>query len=788
MSRINGQAQGSAHNLAMPDAQISPRVADDAQLRAFVDALFRHADPGTFVSLRAFPDLKEGPPIFIEAHRLNGNLTMLTELATDLATSCANSLESTVFCAPVATFLSATSAAEAALANGLALSVECDTRPTTARTTLEALLGPATVVVASGGEWLDPETGEVQPKLHLHWRLACPTRDQAEHAELKRARAMATAIVNGDASNNPVCHPIRWPGSWHRKRTPTLARIVASNDEEIDLHDALACLRAVLPPTGVSGGPNLFASRPDMASGHPDAGKVEYRETSRLVRDILTADDYHGSIAALAWRFLKGGMPDAQAVLVLRGFMDAVPLPIRDLKDGAGEPGRWQSRFDDVPRAVATARAKQGAAPQQVPQPAEARAAEATCSAIDLARFRLDIMATGDPPPRRFLLAPFMPLGTVGLLFGPGGVGKSLIALELCLAVAEQTLPRVLVSGPLGGNVPHEARGATVFLTLEDDAAEVHRRTASLDPEGRRQGLPCYVIPGLDLPGFDPILVTAIGRVAVLTDFAKQGLDRLLDDVASASKHPVRLVVLDPAGDFLNADENDARDVKPLMRRLREIAARHSCTILLLGHTAKSIDVESPTMRGSGAWVANSRFALALWRPTLDEAKALANKVGVTADALVWANLVKANHAGAPIGRRRLFKRDHGTGRLHDITAHLASNDIEDEAALLEALVSACRDYAAAGLPFAYSGVAGLWNGRADLPPLLEALPKHRLEALGTTALSLKRLVKTRTALSQGAPKYLDVPDGPLALGKPVPDFQGSRREALARRVGATAA
>ena len=36
-----------------------------------------------------------------------------------------------------------------------------------------------------GGEWTDPETGEVFPKLHLHWRLSEPTREAADHAILK---------------------------------------------------------------------------------------------------------------------------------------------------------------------------------------------------------------------------------------------------------------------------------------------------------------------------------------------------------------------------------------------------------------------------------------------------------------------------------------------------------------------------------------------------------------------------------------------------------------------------
>ena len=193
-------------------------------------------------------------------------------------------------------------------------------------------------------------------------------------------------------------------------------------------------------------------------------------------------------------------------------------------------------------------------------------------------------------------------------------------------------------------------------------------------------------------------------------------------------------------------------------------------------------------MRGSGAWIANSRFAYALWPPSRDHAEKLARKLDVAANALVWGNLVKANHAGAPIGNKRLFVRHEQTGRLIDMTAQLPGTAARSDDELLPMLVEACAEYAAAGLPFAYSGVAGLWNGRADLPDPLAGLPKNRLEALGTKALASGELVKARTAQSQGAPKYLDVPDGPLSTGEEVPKIQGSRREALARRQAARAA
>ena len=112
-----------------------------------------------------------------------------------------------------------------------------------ARQTLEAILGPATVIVASGGQWTNPETGEIEPKLHLHWRLNKPTTTTGRACHAREARKLATELVGGDGTNISIVHPIRWPGSWHRKGTPRLAKIVASSDNEIDLAEAVERLR-----------------------------------------------------------------------------------------------------------------------------------------------------------------------------------------------------------------------------------------------------------------------------------------------------------------------------------------------------------------------------------------------------------------------------------------------------------------------------------------------------------------------------------------------------------------
>jgi len=324
---------------------------DGAQLASFLDATCRYADPDTFLSLRAFYD-DRSQPFFLYGMRVGDDPATHLPFIESLAARCTRVARPVVFCPPLATFAGPDEATEEALRNGLVLSVECDKAPAAARAKLEALLGPATILVASGGEWVNAD-GEIEDKLHLHWRLDEPTREPGEHQALKRARSLAAALVGGDASNKPVVHCIRWPGSWHRKGKPRLARIVAMSDAELNLSEALERLgeAAAAMPTPTAG---------QAAATAAPAGEGEERDTAALICAVLSGDELHAPIVALAMRLLRGGTADAQAVTVLRGVLLAIPEAARDMKEGTAQPGRWQSRYDDVPRAVRTARAKIG--------------------------------------------------------------------------------------------------------------------------------------------------------------------------------------------------------------------------------------------------------------------------------------------------------------------------------------------------------------------------------------------------------------------------------------------
>ena len=217
--------------------------ADRHTVATFADCLFRYASEDTFINLRAFHDAKDdAPPLFVEPIKIGA--ADFIERVCDRIREAAAHPQPHVFCPPVCSFAEQNGAATENLAEGVALSVECDSSPYAALKKLTGILGKPTAIVASGGTWKNPQSGRLEYKLHLHWRLAEPTRDSADHARLYEARALAAEIVGADKTAVALVHPLRWAGSWHRKTdTPRLVRLKARPDVEIELGEALERLR-----------------------------------------------------------------------------------------------------------------------------------------------------------------------------------------------------------------------------------------------------------------------------------------------------------------------------------------------------------------------------------------------------------------------------------------------------------------------------------------------------------------------------------------------------------------
>lgn len=188
-------------------------LADKKELKVFFRALFKKAKDG-YISLRGFKDdktlvFKPESYLFNDSQILTSSVRLVNLTAT---------IPKAVFCTPIATFKTRDKATEEMIANGIAISVDFDdVDPHKSRDLLEGILGPATLVITSGGQWQDNQTCDLKPKLHMHWRLTNPTTTPEDHERLKQVRKRAAQISSGDLSASSPAHPMRVPGSWHTK-------------------------------------------------------------------------------------------------------------------------------------------------------------------------------------------------------------------------------------------------------------------------------------------------------------------------------------------------------------------------------------------------------------------------------------------------------------------------------------------------------------------------------------------------------------------------------------------
>ncbi len=252
-------------------------MPDREELEAFIDALLMHATQGS-ISLRVFPH-EDGPPLEsdVSASVNNGDLTELKIKAFEIASWAARHREPCVFCPPLASFvrpdIGVVRARTKDLLEGYVCSIECDQYPAEALKVLRQVVGQPTLVHASGGLWTNPKTKQVEEKLHIHYRLAEPSRTEAEHKLLRHLRSMLCDLVGGDASNKSVVHPIRWP-SIHRKSSPKQTRVIELNEfSEIDLESTVAEIEGLYE----------FSKR--SSDRDKSAGSSQQTDDHELVRD-----------------------------------------------------------------------------------------------------------------------------------------------------------------------------------------------------------------------------------------------------------------------------------------------------------------------------------------------------------------------------------------------------------------------------------------------------------------------------------------------------------------------
>lgn len=205
-------------------------------------------------------------------------------------------------------------------------------------------------------------------------------------------------------------------------------------------------------------------------------------------------------------------------------------------------------------------------------------------------------------PPRQWLVQDWLPVGAVSTLFGDGGTGKSLVAIQAATAVAAGV--------PLWG---HQTTKAPVLaLYCEDETDEVSRRQQSI--------LRAMKLSKADVR--DSHFQSRFGLQSYLGALDKKSGRYAMGDLfaairAKAIEMSARLVILDNISLLFGDNINDPTAVTSFMSALNGLALELNGAVLLLGHISKG---EGSRFAGTTAWNNAARNRLFLGRPEVGAA------------------------------------------------------------------------------------------------------------------------------------------------------------------------
>lgn len=189
------------------------------------------------------------------------------------------------------------------------------------------------------------------------------------------------------------------------------------------------------------------------------------------------------------------------------------------------------------------------------------------------------------PTPREWLVRDMVPMGTVTLLTGHGGTGKSLLALQLAVAAATG-------DDWIGKRI--EQPGAVVFFSAEDSVNDLKLRLTDIC-NGTMTDM--SELGSLYIQSF-------VEEDPVLANFSKEGkiqktkLFRQVSQFIEAINP--KLLVLDTLSNIHTGNEVDKQVAVQFINLLKPIAAKHNCAVLLLAHPSMS-GMESGEF-GSRGW------------------------------------------------------------------------------------------------------------------------------------------------------------------------------------------
>jgi RecA-family ATPase len=278
-------------------------------------------------------------------------------------------------------------------------------------------------------------------------------------------------------------------------------------------------------------------------------------------------------------------------------WLDADPHRAGKLVDACFDVPLWEPSGDRAGNETEgkTEDSTEGKAEAKTAKREEAQAAPNPLIFIDLTQWQNQHV-----PERSWVVRDRIPLNNVTLLSGEGAVGKTILALQLCVAtpLARDWLKALPEPGPV------------IAVCCEDDADELHRR---LDAIVRYYGVSFADLADLhlvSLAGHDALLATP-RRDGLLQP---TGMFKQLSEAARDLKP--KLILVDNSADVFGGNENDRAQVRQFIGMLHGLAMVANAGALLTSHPSLTGISTGTGLSGSTAWNASVRSRLYLKRAT----------------------------------------------------------------------------------------------------------------------------------------------------------------------------
>ncbi len=285
-------------------------------------------------------------------------------------------------------------------------------------------------------------------------------------------------------------------------------------------------------------------------------GPRERSDWGALFAQILGGQSLHDSIVELAASFTAIGLSEATAIERVRSLMDASNAP----KDE-----RWRERYDDIPRAVRTAREKfRKSTPSLVPE-----LGLGGCLIQSSAQFVADF----EPP--EYVIDNIAQRRYVYSVTGSTGAGKTAILLFIS---AHAALGRAI--GDRG------VQRVTVIYFAGENPVDVRMRWIAMAQQ-----------MDFDVDTIDVHFIPGVFKISEMMDRIRAEID-LIGDIG--------LIVVDTSAAYFEGDnENDNVQQGEHARRFRSLTTMSGgpC-VLVASHPPKNAGDDNLQPRGGGAFIA----------------------------------------------------------------------------------------------------------------------------------------------------------------------------------------